>query len=310
MAITARELPLGLASNGEVINVASIPQRSPFRYPGGKTWLIPYVRRWLRALPEVCGTLLEPFAGGAIVGLTAAAEGLAERVTLVELDEDVASVWQTILSDDHVWLCDRIVGLELTHGIVDEITAAKARSTKHRALATIVENRVNRGGILAPGAGRVKNGENGKGLLSRWYPETLSRRIRAIAELRSRINFVHADGLQIMEQHAGDPRVAHFVDPPYTVAGRRLYRHSVIEHPRLFAIAQSAVGELLMTYDDSREIVHLALEHELQVLWVPMKTTHHLQKLELLIGHDLNWATEEEIPCGPFALAAPQIPSD
>lgn len=29
------------------VNVASVPQRSPFRYPGGKTWLVPYVRDWL-----------------------------------------------------------------------------------------------------------------------------------------------------------------------------------------------------------------------------------------------------------------------
>ena len=25
---------------GRVVNVASVPQRSPFRYPGGKTWLV------------------------------------------------------------------------------------------------------------------------------------------------------------------------------------------------------------------------------------------------------------------------------
>jgi len=31
-----------------IINVASVPQRSPSRYPGGKTWLIPTVRKWLR----------------------------------------------------------------------------------------------------------------------------------------------------------------------------------------------------------------------------------------------------------------------
>jgi DNA adenine methylase len=31
----------------KIVNVASVPQRSPFRYPGGKTWLVPRVRRWL-----------------------------------------------------------------------------------------------------------------------------------------------------------------------------------------------------------------------------------------------------------------------
>lgn len=33
-----------------VVNVASVPQRSPFRYPGGKTWLVPYVRLWLSSI--------------------------------------------------------------------------------------------------------------------------------------------------------------------------------------------------------------------------------------------------------------------
>ena len=29
------------------INVATIPMRSPFRYAGGKTWFVPYIRKWL-----------------------------------------------------------------------------------------------------------------------------------------------------------------------------------------------------------------------------------------------------------------------
>ena len=29
----------------KVVNVASVPHRSPFRYPGGKTWLVPRIRQ-------------------------------------------------------------------------------------------------------------------------------------------------------------------------------------------------------------------------------------------------------------------------
>jgi DNA adenine methylase len=83
-----------------VVNVASVPQRSPFRYPGGKTWLIPQVRKWLRSLSPQPFELIEPFAGGAIVSLTAAFESLVSQVTMCELDEDVAAVWQTILGSD------------------------------------------------------------------------------------------------------------------------------------------------------------------------------------------------------------------
>ena len=61
-----------------VVNVASVPQRSPFRYPGGKTWLVPRIRQWLTSLPTKPARFIEPFAGGAIVGLTVAFEQLAD----------------------------------------------------------------------------------------------------------------------------------------------------------------------------------------------------------------------------------------
>ena len=35
-----------------VVNVASVKQLSPFRYPGGKTWLIPRVRQWCVSFKE------------------------------------------------------------------------------------------------------------------------------------------------------------------------------------------------------------------------------------------------------------------
>src|SRR3989304_5612529 len=81
-----------------IVNVASVPQRSPFRYPGGKTWLVPRIRQWLGSLPAKPAKLIEPFAGGAIVGLTAAFEQLTDLVILVERDEQVAAVWHPIIN--------------------------------------------------------------------------------------------------------------------------------------------------------------------------------------------------------------------
>ena len=51
------------------VNVASVPQRSPLRYPGGKTWLIPHIRAWLAPIQPRPRTLIEPFCGGGIVAL-------------------------------------------------------------------------------------------------------------------------------------------------------------------------------------------------------------------------------------------------
>ncbi len=280
----------------EVVNVASVPLRSPFRYPGGKTWLVPRARQWLHALPQRPARLVEPFAGGGIIGLTAAFEELADEVILVELDEDVASVWQTILNGDGEWLIERIAALELSHDSARQVIDSAASSTRDRALATIVRNRINRGGILAPGAGKMKRGENGNGLASRWYPDTLCKRIRDIMARRDRLRFIQGDGLEVIERCAACQDTAYFIDPPYTVAGRRLYRHSELDHEALFKLAGMARGPFLMTYDRSDEILELAHEQRFDVAEVAMQTTHHSRKLELFISRDLDWIVEATLP--------------
>ena len=102
------QLPLfGGLNTSQIVNVASVPQRSPFRYPGGKTWLVPFVRQWLISLPQRPAEFIEPFAGGAIVGLSVAFERLVDQVTLVELDEQEAAVWNTIIYGDYEWLAEK-----------------------------------------------------------------------------------------------------------------------------------------------------------------------------------------------------------
>jgi DNA adenine methylase len=151
-----------------VVNVASVPQRSPFRYPGGKTWLIPTVRKWLRQNSKAMH-LIEPFAGGGIVSLTAAFENLATHITMVEKDEEIAAVWEVVLSEKNKWLADKILSFNLT------------------------------------------------------------------SQLK---------------------------------------------------------GKFMLTYDDSLEIRRLATKYKLQYRTIPMKTTHHLEKNEIIISDNFNWWKE------------------
>lgn len=271
------------------VNVAQVPQRSPFRYPGGKTWLVPYVRQWLRSIAPPVRVLIEPFAGGGIVSLTAVFEDLAEHATMVELDEDVAAVWQTILNGNGPWLAEQIASFHPSTESVRDVLAEQSRSLEHRAFATIVKNRVARGGILAPGAGVFKRGENGRGLSSRWYPKTLCRRILEIAHRRDRITFIAGDGMAVLKENARRTDCAFFIDPPYTVAGRRLYRYSELDHNELFARARGLRGDFLMTYDNAEEIAALSAAHGFATRLIAMKTTHHSAKRELLIGRTLDW---------------------
>ena len=285
------EVTLPSALNGEIsaVNVAQVPMLSPFRYPGGKTWLIPHVRAWLHSLPSTPRLFVEPFAGGAIAALTAVFEDLAERAMIVEMDEDVSVVWKVILRGDSDRLMQRIMEFVPSAESVRQAISEQGLSPVYHAFATIVRNRMARGGILAPGAGIVKNGENGKGLTSRWYPETLCQRIGEIVRRRQRFDPLGGDGFGVMRALASSDGVAYFVDPPYTVAGRRLYKHSEMDHAELFRSLARLKGSFLATYDDAHQIRALAEEHSFAVRAIAMKTTHHLQKQELLISRDLRW---------------------
>jgi len=159
-----------------------------------------------------------------------------------------------------------------------------------KAFTTLLKNRVQRGGIIAPGASLMKKGENGRGIASRWYPETLRRRILAIVSMKDRIAFVQGDGIDYLCLNAERPDAAYFIDPPYTVAGRRLYAHSAIDHEALFRVAADLRGDFLMTYDNAPEIRQMAESHGFDTEEIAMKNTHHARKTELLVGRNLAWA--------------------
>ena len=272
----------------KVVNVASVPQRSPFRYPGGKTWLIPVIRKWLKQSNNQ-KNLLEPFAGGGIVSLTAAFENLANKIILVELDHEVAAVWEVMINGDYKWLADKILSFDLTLENVNNILQKKNKTLKEQAFSTILKNRVFHGGIITKGSGLIKNGENGKGIKSRWYPKTLHDRIIAISYVKHKINFIEGDAFDQLEKIKFEKEVYSFIDPPYTVAGKRLYTHYEIDHNALFSLVAQLKGKFMMTYDDTDEIRELAKKHDLEFRTIPMKTTHHIQKNEIIISDNFDW---------------------
>jgi len=281
------------ASSPKPVNVASVPQRSPFRYPGGKTWFVPVFRDWIwnhYPKPEI---LIEPFAGGGIISLTALFENLVSHVVMVEIDEDIAAVWQSIVDGHAEWLAKRILDFDLSkEAVIHEISKTDV-SVKEKAFQTILKNRTFHGGILAEGSGFLKHGENGKGIRSRWYPATLAKRFENMKFIANRIIFRQEDGLDVIREYSQRSDVVFFIDPPYTAggkkAGRRLYRYFNLDHECLFDKCRTVAGDFLMTYDNADEVKTMARRYGFQMRLIPMKNTHHTRMEELVIGKDLTW---------------------
>ena len=269
-----------------IVNVASVPQRSPLRYPGGKTWLVPEIRKYLEGLdfrPEV---FVEPFAGGGIASLTAVMDGYVDRAVLCEKDPDISNLWQCML-DDAEELAQRVEGFVATSENVSKVFADAGVSGMDAAFRTLLRNRVSRGGILAKGASVMKQGENGHGISSRWYADTLAARIRTIGNYAGQFDFFQGDGVSLVELCNDNEAAVFFIDPPYTAAGkragRRLYTYNEIDHEDLFEWMSRVRGVFMMTYDESPDVIEMARRHGFHLAKVPMKNTHHAVMYELLI---------------------------
>lgn len=250
--------------------------------------MMPHVEAWLSRHDHPHVWLLEPFCGGGIVSLSAVMEGWVRHCVMTELDRDVAAFWHAVLRHG-AGLSRMVKQFRISRDEVEGLSRRIPTDVLEHGFRTLVLNRTRRGGILAPGAAFTKNGENGKGLASRWYPQTIADRIEAISAHADRIRFMEGNGMDLLEAMLGarDRSIAVFADPPYTAggkrAGRRLYAHHAVDHGRLFAMLDDSSVEFLMTYDEAPEIVDLIRKHGFHAVRVLMKNGHHNRIPELVI---------------------------
>lgn len=269
------------------VNVSCVMQRSPLRYPGGKTWLVPHIKEWLK---DPVDLLVEPFAGGGIVSLTAVMDNLAQQAVMVELDRNLSSFWRAALEYPEE-LIQRIRTFTPTRADVECIALNFPETVQDQGFRTLVLNRTRRGGILASGSSYMRNGEDNAGICSRWYPDTLILRLKAIAEHSDRLLFYEGDGLRTLELLCSYKGAAFFVDPPYTTnggkrAGTRLYTHNSVNHERIFSVLADSNANFLMTYDCSPVVKELVKRYDFDAVSVEMKTTNHRRIPELVITRD------------------------
>ena len=226
------------------------------------------------------------------MSLTAVMENLVDNAVMIEIDQDVAAFWKVVLLDTDD-LIERIRQFTPSRQAVEEIELAGWRNDAERAFRTLVLNRTKRAGILAPGASFLESGEDAKGIGSRWYPDTLVKRLQEIKKHAERIAFYEGDSMGILEPllRGWGQKATAFVDPPYTgeggkKAGSRLYSYFAIDHARLFEILGQSNSKFLMTYDGAEEIVSLVKQHGFHAVRVEMNNAHYSQLNELVITRE------------------------
>jgi DNA adenine methylase len=243
--------------------------------------------------PNKPSLLVEPFAGGASVSLSALKSGLVERVKISETDPGVAAFWKTVLQRNGHVLAERILNFSPTKKNVLRIIDDRPYGRTDLAFKTLIKNRFSFGGILADGAGLPRKGELDKGLTQRWYPETIAYRILYIHSIREQITFTDGCGLDLLRSVKRHNRSVCFIDPPYLQdgrnAGKRIYRKKNLCIHDLIQRLTEFNPKFLLTYHQSPAVASRSIAAGLDISLVPMKSSHHLVHHEMVITNDPAW---------------------
>jgi len=251
------------------------------RYPGGKYWFIPRAVRFIKSLPERPKILIEPFGGGACIGLTLLASDLIDKLVLVELDSDIAAFWRAALDGS---LIPKVRDFKCNRKNVINVIKNKLNDP---AFYVLVKNRCSMGGLIHNG-GLVRNEKNGLGIAYRWNKTSLITKLELIHSLASKIEFIEGDGIQVLKERNKKGYTA-FIDPPYVVAGKQLYQCWYLDHESLIKVLSKWEGDWVATYDDNPTIITLAKEYQLPHKRIAMTTNLKKEKKELVLAKDLSW---------------------
>jgi len=207
---------------------------SPLRYPGGKAKVADYFKQVIKDNLLYDGIYVEPYAGGASVGLSLLLNEYVSKVVINDIDRSIFAFWYSVLNrtDEFCKLIDETpVTLETWK------KQKKIQKNKYRygllklGFSTFFLNRTNHAGILKAG---VIGGQQqtGKWKIDARYNKTnLIERIKQIALYKDKIELYNMDAVELIKtlRKTLPKKTLFYLDPPYFVKGKDLYLNHYTE---------------------------------------------------------------------------------
>ena len=242
------------------------PVRSPLRYPGSKRRLANYVRQALQLNNIRPSLYVEPFVGGASIGLQLMQYDLVDKVIFMDLDPWVASFWDTLFFDTE-WLITKIRSTNVTLKLWNELKTGRPRSRREQAWTCFYLNRTSFSGILEKKAGPLggQKQESEYKIDCRYPGERLIERIEKIANFRDKVwgvwNCSWEDGITSIRKEQKQKKLPpkdtfYYLDPPFFEEAEDLYRYYFDEadHIRLRDYLFEFKDNWLLSYDYADQV--------------------------------------------------------
>ena len=236
---------------------------TPLRYPGGKAKLAAYVKSLLKENRLLDGEYVEPYAGGAAIGLELLFHEYVSMIHINDVSRPVHAFWKSVLQHTEE-MCRLVLKTPLTVAQWDKQKRVLANPREHGKVelgfATFFINRTNRSGILNGGiiGGRDQTGP--WKIDARYNAKELVRRIESIASLRSRIKLTRQDALKFLQRGVTrwPEQTLIYLDPPYYVKGRDLYHdfYEPDDHAKIASFIRRSIvrQRWIVSYDNVKPI--------------------------------------------------------
>lgn len=233
-------------------------QVSPLRYPGGKSKVIDQILTYCNQ--KNFEKWVEPYAGGASVGLALLLAGYVKELYLNDIDKGVYALFKVICSDPEPLLYE-IKHFRPSREAYEQaqkrmFTDYEGLDLQKIAITMLIVNRLSFSGICR--ANCMSNPA------ARWNPETLIRRINQIHSCAEHIHVSCCDAPQYIEEMYWERETTIFIDPPYFKKGKQLYKHyyNRVDHDNLaFLLNELYKGmpgaDIIVTYDYAEYIQNI-----------------------------------------------------
>jgi len=238
---------------------------SPLRYPGGKWRFTDFVTRLINLNKLSQCLYVEPYAGGASLGLSLLFQDVVAEIHLNDLDPAIHAFWYSVLNHNPEFL-DLLKSIRVTpdEWNKQKMIYSKGSSSGTFALgfATFFLNRTNHSGILNGGMIGGKEQRGAWRIDARFNITELQRRIKRIGEFKNRIHLYREDAIVFLKGQRWPKRTLKYLDPPYFGAGNRLYLNSynARDHLGVSKYIMRLESPWIVSYDDVAQIRKLYCE--------------------------------------------------
>lgn len=240
---------------------------SPLRYPGGKSKIVPLIKRIIISNNLEDCTFVEPFAGGAGVALDLLFNNLVGHIVINDSDIAIFSFWKAILEETDRFVKD-IYAIPLTIEEWErqkEILKAAKEPSYELGFAAFYLNRTNRSGILNAGVIGGKKQDGKWKMDARFNRNNLVTKILEIAKRKNDISIFNLDVKDFIKRIPSENTFV-YLDPPYCEKGKQLYSNYFVhdDHQNLEKIIRNLDVKWVLTYDNNPEIRKIYKGYEIK----------------------------------------------